>query len=83
MRSFRITYHDIANDMTRKTIVGVSKESGNIGRDAHAAVNIFISCVGNLKKFDILEIQELDKDKNPIGEPITPVDNSTMIPIKK
>lgn len=83
MKSFRITYKNKSDDIVRKTIVGISKESQNLGQDAKAAVGIFISCVGNLKKYDILEIQELDKDKNPIGEPIKPMDDSVIVPTRK
>lgn len=83
MKSFRITYKSKSDDNIRNTIVGVSKESQNLGQDAKAALGIFISCVGSLRKYDILEIQELDKDKNPMGEPIKPMGDSVIIPTKK
>ena len=51
-----------------------------IGFDAKAAVGIFISSTGNLKKNEIIEIQEVDENNEPIGEVIKPMDNTSIIP---
>lgn len=86
MKDFRIIYKPISkktDEIERKTIISIPKPTDDIGKDAHAAVNIFVSAIGNLKKFDIIEIQELDKEGKMIGEPIKPVSDSSIVPIKK
>lgn len=86
MRKFQITYKSISKyktDINRNTLVNLSKETGDIGRDAKAALNIFVSTVGNLKKYEIIEIQEINDKGAPIGEPIKPMGENTIIPFKK
>lgn len=86
MRNFRITYKPIDryNKSTeRNIVVNISKPSGDIGADAHSALNLFIASAGSLKKNDIIEIQEISDDGTNIGEPIKPTGNSSIVPIKK
>lgn len=83
MRHFLITYKENKRNglgivMHRK--VSISKPTGDIGLDAKAAVGIFISSTGNLKKNEIIEIQEVDENNEPIGEVIKPMDNTSIVP---
>ena len=52
-------------------------------RNAQDATAAFIRTFGNLKKNEIVSIQEIDKNGNPIGEPIVPMEGSSIIPIAK
>ena len=36
-----------------------------------------------LKYNDIIEIQEVDKENNSIGEPIKPIDETSIVPYKR
>lgn len=86
MRKFKITYKPITKreEPERKTYISISKPEGDLSQDAHSAVNIFCSTIGNLKKYDIIEIQELDSKGRNIGEPIRPINKeSSIIPIRK
>ena len=83
MRHFLITYKENKRNgfgiiMHRK--ISISKPTGDIGLDAKAAVGIFISSTGNLKKNEIVEIQEVDENNEPIGEVIKPMDNTSIVP---
>ena len=50
--------------------------------DAKDALQICCKENGNLKKIDIVSIQEMDKNwKKDIGEPITPMDGTTVVPV--
>ena len=83
MRKFLISYTPINkynNGITQHSLIELSKETGNIGTDAKNALNIFIARNGNLKKNNILSIQELDAMNFPIGESIVPMDNTSIIP---
>lgn len=86
MRTFRITYTKINkhnNGILRNSTISVSNPTGDIGRDAHSALNLFVSSIGGLKKYDVLEIQELNDEGNPIGEPIKPMGDSSIVPYRK
>lgn len=86
MRKFQIAYKPISRyetSVNRNALINLSKETGDIGKDAKAALNIFISTVGNLKKYEIIEIQEINDKGRPIGEPIKPVGENTIVPFKK
>ena len=83
MRHFLITYKENKRNglgivMHRK--ISISKPTGDIGLDAKAAVGIFISSTGNLKKNEIIEIQEVDENNEPIGEVIKPMDSPSIVP---
>lgn len=67
----------------RHNSITVSNATGNIGTDAKRATDCFCAQFGNLKQLDIICIQELDEKGNPIGEPITPMDSTKVVPIKR
>jgi len=78
-RTFLITFKTKDGD-ERKRVVMVSNPSGDIGKDAKAALGIFIASTGTLKKNEIVSLQEIDKDNKPVGEPITPTQDSSVVP---
>jgi len=83
MRTFLITYKELkkySTDMELHRVVKISKETGDIGIDAKAALGVFINSTGTLKKNEIISIQELDEQNNPIGEPIKPVGEDAIVP---
>ena len=81
MRKFEITwFKNERNPIERKNLVTVTRPTGAIEKDAKTALGIFSSAFGNLKKNTIVSIIEIDKDGNQIGEPITPVDGSSIVP---
>ena len=83
MRNFIITYAPVqkfGKTVTRNTKIVISKPVGDIGVDAKAAVSVFINSIGNLKKNEIIEIQEVDENNKPIGEMIKPMDNTSIVP---
>ena len=86
MRTFKIAYTKINKHnkvILRNSTVSISNPTGDLGRDAHSALNLFISSIGSLKKYDVLEIQELNNEGNPIGEPIKPMGDSSIVPYRK
>lgn len=66
----------------RHNLITLSNATGQIGTDAKFATDLFCKQFGGLKKNEIICIQELDEKGKPIGEPITPMDNSNMVPVK-
>ena len=83
MRHFLITYKENKRNglgMVMHRKISISKPAGDIGLDAKAAVGIFISSTGNLKKNEIIEIQEVDENNEPIGEVIKPMDSTSIVP---
>lgn len=70
-------------DLKRNTLIEISKPTGKTNKDAKAAVNIFTSQCGNLKKNVIIKIKEMDEN-GQIGEDIVPSnDENAIIPIKR
>ena len=83
MRHFLITYKENKRnglEIVMHHKISISKPTGDIGLDAKTAVGIFISSTGSLKKNEIIEIQEIDENNEPIGEVIKPMDNTSIIP---
>ena len=68
----------------RSTFLRLSKPIGQTKYDAKAALNIFTSQFGSLKKNTIIRIIEMDEN-GQIGEDITPVNNdeNAIIPIAR
>ena len=67
MKTFEILWfknEKYGNPIERKTVIQSS--------DAQSALQVFMSANGNLKKNRVIHIQELNKDGNPVGEPIVP-----------
>ena len=68
----------------RENLIQISRETGDIGQDAKAALNLFCANFGNLKKNEIITIQEVDEHGIEIGEPIKPTSNeNSIVPYKK
>lgn len=57
--------------------------TGDTGHDAKSATEIFCKSFGSLKKNTIISIQELNSKGEPVGEPIIPNDENSIIPAKK
>jgi hypothetical protein len=69
MKTFEILWfknEKYGNPIERKTLIQ--------SIDAQSALQVFMSANGNLKKNTVIHIQELDKNGEPIGEPIVPED---------
>jgi hypothetical protein len=67
MKTFEILWfknEKYGNPIERKTVIQST--------DAQSALQVFMSANGNLKKNTVIHIQELDKDGEPVGEPIVP-----------
>jgi hypothetical protein len=76
MKTFEILWfknEKYGNPIERKVVIQSS--------DAQSALQVFMSANGNLKKNTVIHIQELDKEGNPVGEPIVPTDE-TPAPIE-
>lgn len=85
MRDFEITFfkkEKFGKPTIRTTMIRLSKPTGDIGKDSKTALNIFIATFGNLKAYKVTKIQEIGKD-GPIGDPILPMEDTTIVPLKK
>ena len=81
IRNYNITWYPTkeGEKMTRETFIKLSKPSGDTSHDAKAALNIFISQFGNIKKNTIVKIIEMDEN-GQIGEDIIPMTETSIIP---
>ena len=68
--------------MERVNSITVSNASSDTGAAAKAAVEIFTKNFGNLKHNTIVSIQEYNEG-GPVGEPIVPSDENSIVPLKK
>lgn len=66
----------------RKNTIQVTKTS-DLGHDAKKATDVFCKGFGNLKKNTIISIQEMNDKGEPIGEPIVPTEENSIVPFKK
>lgn len=84
IRNYNIEWYPTKDGekLKRSTFIKLSKPTGQTQYDAKAALNIFISQCGNLKKNTIIKIIEMDEN-GQIGEDIVPTDNEAIIPIAK
>ena len=86
MRNFEFTWYE-KNDRLKmeryNKVQAAVVDTAEIGTAAKLATDIFCRTFGNLKKNEIVSIQEIDKNGNPIGEPIVPMEGSSIIPIAK
>lgn len=64
----------------RKNKITVSNASTDDGISGKQALSIFIANFGNLKKNDIISIQEVNDKGENVGEIITPAPNSAILP---
>ena len=86
MRKFSISWQEkqkFGEPSIRISNIILSKSTGDIGKDAKAALNILISNFKSLKYIDVINIQEIDKEGNPIGEPIKPMEDTSIVPTGK
>ena len=86
MRNFEFTWYE-KNDRLKmerhNKVQAAVVDTAEIGTAAKLATDIFCRTFGNLNKNEIVSIQQIDKDGNPIGEPITPMGGSSIVPIAK
>ena len=68
--------------MERTNSVTVSNAPLDTGAAAKAAVEIFIKNFGSLKQNTIVSIQEYNEG-GPVGEPIVPDEENSIVPLKK
>ena len=82
MRKFIFTWYEnvkFGTPMERKNTVAVMNK-GEIGLTAKAATEVFTKNFGSLKYNTIISIQEIDENGNPVGEPIIPAEDSSIVP---
>ena len=82
MKRFIFTWYEnvkYGTPVERKNIITV-KNKGDIGMTAKAATDVFTKNFGSLKYNTIVSIQEIDENGNPVGEPIIPQEDSSIIP---
>ena len=82
MKRFIFTWYEnvkYGTPVERKNTITV-KNKGDIGMTAKAATDVFTKNFGSLKYNTIVSIQEIDENGNSVGEPITPQENSSIIP---
>ena len=63
----------------RRTMISISKATGETNIDAKRALNLFIKSCGNLKKNTIVRLREFDQNKKQLGEDIVPSENENAI----
>lgn len=80
IRNYNITWYPTKDgeNFSRSTFIRLSKPTGHTEFDAKAALNIFCSSFGNLKKNTIIKIIEMDEN-GQIGEDIVPTDGENAI----
>ena len=84
VRSYRIEWNEIKaktygdKPFIKHTLIKLSNPTGNTAVDAKAALNIFTTSISNLKKANIIRIQEMDEN-GQIGEDIVPADTENAI----
>lgn len=82
MKDFIFTYKEKTKykPLELHTKISLSKDVNDIGIDAKRALSIFTKEFGSLKKNEIISIQEIDLEGNPIGEPIKPIGETSILP---
>ena len=81
IRNYNIEWYPTRDgiEFKRSSFIRLSKPIGKTEHDAKAAVNIFTSQFGNLKKNTIVKIIEMDEN-GQIGEDIVPIDGNSIVP---
>ena len=82
MRKFIFTWYEnvkYGKPVERKNTISVINK-GDIGMTAKAATEVFTKNFGSLKYNTIVSIQEIDENGAAVGEPITPQEDSSIIP---
>ena len=84
MQRFNFTWYAKQDKIERHTKVQTNvADSAELSIGAKGATDLLCRTLGNLNKNEIVSIQQIDKDGNPIGEPILPMEGSTIVPIAK
>lgn len=84
MQRFNFTWYAKKDKIERHTKVQTNvADSAELSIGAKAATDLFCRTLGNLNKNEIVSIQQIDKNGNPIGEPILPMEGSSIVPIAK
>lgn len=85
MKYFLITWYEKKDKQKihRTHKISIKTNSSDIGVTAKRATDLFCLACGNLNKNEIVSIQEVDENNVPIGEPITPMDGSTIVPTRR
>ena len=77
-KRFLFTWKTKGYDVERHNLITVSckptEVANSIAVAADRATSIFKQSFGNLKKNDIISIQEIGDDNTPVGEPIVPAE---------
>ena len=84
-RIFDFTWHEnvkFGQPVVRTNRVMVAS-NGDVGQAAKAATNVFTKNFGNLKRNNIISIQEVDEKGNKVGEPIVPQEDTSIVPTGK
>ena len=68
------------NPIERHNLITITNATGDIGQDCKFAADQFAANFGNFKKAEIISIQEIDENNNPIGEIITPMEGVKVVP---
>ena len=81
IRNYNIVWYPTkdGDNFKQETFIRLSKPTGSTAHDAKAALNIFCSSFGNLKKNTIIKIIEMDEN-GQIGEDIVPTGENSIIP---
>ena len=81
IRNYNIEWYPTKDgiEFKRSSFIKLSKPMGRTEYDAKAALGIFITSYGNLKKNTIIKIVEMDEN-GQIGEDIIPINGSSIIP---
>lgn len=67
--------------VSRRTKIRISKPTGKTEIDAKAALGLFTTSCGNLKRNTVIRIKEFDENGEQIGEDITPsAEENAIIP---
>lgn len=77
-KRFLFTWKPKNGNFERHNLITVScrpTEVKTIAVAADRATSIFKKSFGNLKKNDIISIQEIGEDNTPVGEPIIPAED--------
>lgn len=83
-RIFNVTWANKKDiDLVRTSKIEIPNASDEIGIAAKSALQIFSVNYGSLAKVEVFKIQEIDSNGNSIGEPITPEENSSIVPSKR
>ena len=82
MRYFIVKFTDKKKN-ERETRVTIPKSTKDIGYDAKSALNIVTSNFKGVKANNIIWMKEVDKEGVQIGELITPLNDTSIIPEKR